>query len=499
VIPLIRVLPARFSVFLRALALLTGLIPCLGVPALAQFETRTGTYVGQLFPYSVIVGDFNRDGVPDVAEINTYPAGGVKILLGNGDGTFKLAASYAAGAFPWYGVTASLRRNGTLDLVLNDKLNDSVWVMLGNGDGTFQPPTPYPTTAESYMVALGDFTGAGNLDIAAVEGTSVEGVACDCIEILPGEGNGTFDSPVTTTVPYDILGIALVPGDFNNDGKLDLAVSGEFGSSYLVDVLLGNGDGTFTADGHYEVSATPQSIATAQLTRDKSKLDLVVANYLGNSLSVLLGNGDGTFQDPVSYSTKTPTWVIAQDLDGDGKVDLAVSNAGLLGVVPPNPPGVSVFRGRGDGTFEASEFYPALTKDDVNYVAVADFNLDGKPDLAIVDDDGGEVITLLNTGVIRFHPTRPMDFKEQSVGATSKAQTVTLTNTGTTELKIQSIKASPEFAVTSTCGSSVAAGAKCTISATFSPTKKGAVQGTIRIVDSASSKPQVIELLGTGT
>jgi hypothetical protein len=111
----------------------------------------------------------------------------------------------------------------------------------------------------------------------------------------------------------------------------------------------------------------------------------------------------------------------------------------------------------------------------------------------------GNVVTLLNTGVVTFSPTTPLNFGDQSIGATSAAQTVTLTNAGTAELKIQSMKASAEFAVTATCGSRVAPGANCTISATFSPTKQGAKQGTVSISDNASSKPQVIELFGTGT
>jgi len=101
--------------------------------------------------------------------------------------------------------------------------------------------------------------------------------------------------------------------------------------------------------------------------------------------------------------------------------------------------------------------------------------------------------------VVSFSPTTPLNFEKEAVGKTSAPQTVTLTNTGSAELKIQSMKASAEFAVTSTCGARVAPGAECTISATFSPTKQGAQQGTISIIDNASSKPQVIELLGTGT
>lgn len=108
------------------------------------------------------------------------------------------------------------------------------------------------------------------------------------------------------------------------------------------------------------------------------------------------------------------------------------------------------------------------------------------------------VEVLLNTGTVTFSPTTPLAFKKQTVGTTSAPQTVTLTNAGKTALKISSMKATGQFGMTSTCGSSVAAGANCAISVTFSPKSKGAKSGTVSINDSASSKPQVIELSGTG-
>src|SRR6202044_788830 len=129
---------------------------------------------------------------------------------------------------PVFAAAASLRRNGILDLVVADQGGDDVYVMLGNGDGTFQAAVPYPTTAESHMIALGDFTGDGKLDIVNIEGTSTQGVVCDCVEVLPGNGDGTFGAPVTTPVPYNITGFTIATGDFNEDGKLDLAVGGGF-------------------------------------------------------------------------------------------------------------------------------------------------------------------------------------------------------------------------------------------------------------------------------
>jgi hypothetical protein len=476
------------------IARIAFLVTTLGAHAVAQFETRTTFFLGLNGTKSFVVGDFNRDGAPDFATLNDYPEGSVQIWLGNGDGTFRMGSNYAT-KVGFYGVTASLRNNGILDLVFGGAGTDDVYVMLGNGDGTFQPPASYPTTAASFMIAIGDFTGDGILDVADLESTSSGGIVCNCIEVLPGNGDGTFGTAVSTIpVPYNIDGLTLAAGDFNNDGKLDVVVGGGVGDTDQLDVLLGNGNGTFTPNGFYILGALPTTIATGYFTSDKRKLDLALTN--ATVIDVLLGNGDGTFQDPVLYPTHSPSWLIAQDLYDDGVTDLAVTNGSLPDLPPP---GVSVFKGNGDGSFQKGVFYRAGTGDGGQYVAAGDFNGDRKPDLLVLEPDIGYMITLLNTGTVSFSPTTPLTFASQAVGTTSGPQSVTLTNMGSAELKIQSMEASNEFEMKSTCGTRVAAGAKCKISATFSPTKKGVKTGAITVIDSASSKPQVIELLGTGT
>ena len=136
---------------------------------------------------------------------------------------------------------------------------------------------------------------------------------------------------------------------------------------------------------------------------------------------------------------------------------------------------------------------------EARFVAAGDFNGDHKTDLVVADYTNNDLVVLLNTGVVSLSPTTPVNYPFQLVGTTSPQRNVILTNNGTTALTISSIAAHGRFQVRNTCGKTVAAGAKCTISVAFKPTTTGRVTGTVSIADSASSKPQIIELVGTGT
>jgi hypothetical protein len=461
----------------------------IGTPAFAQFETRSSASTGSYVPISLAVGDFNRDGKLDVAVVTYLPIGNVMILLGNGDGTFRTGASYAVAVQPQYAAAASFRNNGTLDLVVGDSLSNDIYVVLGNGDGTFQLPVAYPTSGMPIQVSTGDFTRDGRIDVITLDDAS----DCFCIEVLPGNGDGTFGAPVTIPVPYNIGGYAMATGYFNEDDDLDVAVAGAFGSANQVDILLGNGDGSFRADGYYPTALAGPSIVGAHFSGSK-KIDLAVAN--GSSIGVLFGNSNSTFQQAVDYPTWSPSGLAAGDVNGDGKEDLVVGNFGS----PNNgASSVSVLLGNGDGTFQPEVVYPV--GQGVGYVAIGDFNGDHRPDLVVVDSTSGAVIALLNTGVVSFSPTAPLTFVAQVLDTSSAPQTVTLTNRGATALTISSIsqQGAGQFSHSTTCGKSVAPGGNCSITLRSTPTVENGTSGTITIRDSASSKPQVIELFGSGT
>jgi hypothetical protein len=465
----------------------------------AQVLTRFG-YETQPAACCVVSADFNRDGTMDLAVGAFEGTSGVEVLLGKGDGTFGPAVAYAPGFGANALATADLNHDGNPDIVIANVAGDSVIVLLGNGDGTFQAPVEYAVPAQPASVALGDFNNDGNLDIAtADQGNQTP----SCVSVLLGNGDGTFREPAIVTYPPSGSGpLALAAGNFDGDKNLDLAVTLGFISSGAAQILLGNGDGTFTLGASYPLDINSLAIVTADLRSD-GKTDLAVAQ--GNELVVLLGNGDGTFQQPTDYRMGWDFFVNVNsfnvavgDMNGDGIPDLVT----VPNVLSDNNnySAVYIFPGKGDGTFGSPEIsYPAAYNSLPRGVALADFNGDHQLDVAFADQFGGRdgvSDVLLNTGTAKFSPIDLVSFTNQKHGTTSPPQSVTLTNQGKATLSISSIKTTGEFGATSTCGKGIAAKASCTISVTFSPKGTGEMSGTVEINDSASSKPQVIALSG---
>jgi hypothetical protein len=241
---------------------------------------------------------------------------------------------------------------------------------------TFGNPTNYPVGTQPGAVATGDFNQDGKLDLA------VANAASNNISILLGNGDGTFQTTMNYAVGQDPVSIAVV--DLNLDNNLDLAVAfygnNPPGPTGGVTVLLGNGDGTFQSTTSLASSDYPTGVATGDFNND-IKPDLAVSNIDG-PVSVFLGNGDGTFHSAVNYSvTGDASSVVVGDFNGDNKEDLAVTTLIFVGSAGRNG-NASVLLGNGDGSFQ-----PAVETSlggAVSSGAVGDFNGDQKLDLAFI-------------------------------------------------------------------------------------------------------------------
>ena len=358
-----------------------GAIP-LGTATLGQTFTATSASTVNCCPGAVVAGDFNKDGIPDIATL----ADGVTVLLGNADGTFNVepainvsADSIAVGDF---------NGDGIPDLVTTDFSTSTVTVLLSKGNGSFTTQPAVTVGAGPEAVVTADFNGDGILDLATVNcGTTScsSGAAVNSVTVLLGNGDGTFTTSKSTTVPGAGPPSCLVAGDFNGDGIPDLATCDSG-----VSVLLGNGDGTFAAKPTVTIPDGSDSLAVGDFNGD-GVADLAV---LGSAtVTVLLGNGDGTFTTKSTIDAPYGidfSSIVTGDFNGDGVPDLVMTQ--------PAGDSIVLSLGDGKGSFTTSSFGAGVNS--IGYppdlVAVADFNGDGLPDLAISFQDFSLLAVMLN-------------------------------------------------------------------------------------------------------
>jgi hypothetical protein len=460
-------------------ALIVLSLICATVRARAQLETRVTTpFLAVSDPAAFAVADFNHDGKLDIAAVGQE----LQIFLGNGDGTFQLPINYTVGTSPGSVAVADFNGDGKLDVAVANYLSSNVSVLFGNGDGTFGPPITLNTAIGPFFITAGDFNGDHKPDLIVL--------TANCMSMFLNDGHGGFLKPITTAPGGSALGV----GDFNRDGVLDVAVTRSNDTSAWVSILLGNGDGTFIEGAKYPIPMQPQSVAVADFRGD-GRLDLAIPSFFGGVVSVLLGNSDGTFQEASDYTSYFPTWATAGDFNGDGKPDLIVSNLDDDGFSSSS---VSILLNNGDGTFQPQIVFPEGQLS--NFVGLGDFNGDGRLDVIDMDRWDGYLLTLLNTGTAVFSPATPLTFPSQLIGTKSPPQTTTLTNEGKIPLAISSVVFSGDpFKMSTTCKGSLSPGSQCIVTASFTAQTEGSVTGRVVIRDSASSKPQVIELVGGGT
>ena len=363
-------------------------------PPAAYAITKIPQFTREIWP-----ADFNRDGRTDLIGADGRPSSGqpprdLLLSLGRADRTFPAPQSLAIAAEPYS--IADINADGFQDVVL--RTADSLAVLPGRGDGTFAPPrtvamfSPLPSWLTPFFAVVADFTGDGHRDIAY----PTTEFAHETIRVLPGRGDFTFDTPRDTPMPSGVATSAIT-GDFNRDGRTDVAVTS---GCCTISVLINNAGVAFAVTD-IDTGADLSDITAGDLDRD-GDLDLIAANYSvpyypyeeTGRILVLLGNGSGAFGAPVAYDTGLggEFTVVAGDFTGDGLLDIATGAHSALRDPDDGPElgdSISVLVGNGTGglgtvvAFRLSgDGFPSDPyRDTHNQLNTNDINRDGIPDL----------------------------------------------------------------------------------------------------------------------
>ena len=298
----------------------------------------------------------------------------------------------SAGDRPQEIAAGDFNLDGKADLAVTNGADDNVTIQLGNGSGGFTQAAGSPINVGDFpeSITIGDFNLDGKPDLATANPNS------NNVTILLGDGNGGFTQAAGSPVAVGANPNSVAVGDFNLDGKADLATVNITADN--VTVLLGNGSGGFTeaAGSPVGVGDTPIFVAAGDFNLD-GKGDLATANLNADNVTILLGNGSGGFTQaagsPVGAGS-SPNSIAIGDFNLDGKADLAVANAGS--------DNVTILLGDGNGGFTQPAGSPVGVGDAPVSVAIGDFNLDGKADLAAVNTSANNVTILLGNGSGNF-------------------------------------------------------------------------------------------------
>jgi hypothetical protein len=344
-------------------------------------------------PYSVYAADFNGDGRPDVATVNGTPSD-VSVFLRRPAGGFaqEPGSPFGVGSGPNTAAVGDFNGDGRVDLAVSSYVDSSVAILLGQAGGGFALEGGQLISVGGGLTAIatGDFNGDGRLDLA-VSQRDANQVAF----LLRNAQNTGFVSSSPSPTGFQPGSIAV--GDLNDDGLGDLALVNVGGNS--VTVLLRAPSGGFTSEGAVVVGTQPAGIVAADFDRD-GRPDLAVTNYTSGTVSVLLRNATNSgFAEeagsPIAVSAG-PVGIVAADLDRDGRADLAVA---------ANGGAVDVLRRNAGAGFTRDPATPLAGSP--NGVAAADFDGDSRPDLAVSALTSNTLSVLLNPAPAQPPPPTP--------------------------------------------------------------------------------------------
>jgi len=479
-------------------------------------------------PFAMVTADFNGDGKPDIAMSD---AGGEAVQFAfntstGGVGSFANAGGVGTGGDDPLGLAVGdFNGDGKPDVVVPNYGSNSITIMFNNtatgaATANFARVAVIGVGALPQSTAVADFNGDGKPDIAVVnsENNNVEILLNNTVQ-----GSATANFTAAAVVGAGNTPIWVAAADFNGDGKPDLAILDNGSSSVLIllnTTVPGSSTPTFVVGGSGPVGGGPQMLAIGDFNGD-GKPDVAVPNQGSNSISVLLnqtepGSMTASLVPGATISIGSYTsWVSVADIDGDGRPDIVVTSPGnntipiLLNQTVPGATTASfkLLSSPGVGSEPSA-------------LAIADFSGSGLQDLAVIGDNfnfpqTGSYVLLANqqyalsaataapaTGTIQYSVAEialspsSLDFGDQRVGSSSAAQTVQLSNPGNAALSLGSIATTGDFSQTNNCPASLPGGSQCGISITFTPSATGTRSGTLTVPSSVSSGS--VALTGTG-